>query len=310
MGCLSAGGVQAQPWPTRPLTFVVPVTAGTATDILARVVGKQMGERLGQSIIVENKPGASGNIGSEAVAKAPPDGYSVLITTINLSMAPALFPQLSYSPAKDLAAVGMIAELPLALAVNAALPVDNLSELVKLAKQQPGKLNYATPGNATPHHFGVELLKQATGMDLMHVPYKGTSGALVDIAAGRAQVGYFSVANVLSYLDSGKMKILATGSENRLPLSPNVPTLRELGLKNAEILPWVGAFVPAGTPAPIIAKLEKTMLGVMRDPAVAEQLIQQGFVPAPRSAQEMDKVMQSDLVRWPKVAAKAHITAE
>lgn len=308
---LTGPAAQAQSYPDRPVTLVLPVTAGSSIDVVTRLVAAELARRLGQTVVVDNKPGAGGNIGTAAVAKAPADGYTLLVTTSSLGMVPALFKSLPWDPNTAFTPIAALFSGAMSVAVGAHVPATNLQELAALARKEPGRLTYATPGNGTPHHFGTALLMQAAGIDLLHVPYKGTGPALVDLMGGRVDVAYFSLGNLLAHHRSGKVRILATSTDARLPQVPEVPTLREAGLRNAEINVWAGMFAPAGTPSAVAERLRREMAEVMRSPQIRATLEAQNVAPMlPGTAEQLDAEYRADLARWPAVAARIGVKAE
>lgn len=308
---LLAGAVHAQDYPSRPVTLVVPVTAGSSIDGVSRLIGTELSKRLGQAVVVDNKPGASGNIGAALVAKAPADGHTLMITTSSLAMAPSLAKSLPWDPRTAFTPIAALFSGAMSVAVGAHVPVQNMQQLVALAKSRPGQLTYATPGNATPHHFGTHLLMQATGTELMHVPFKGTGPAITELMAGRIDVAYFSLGNLLEHHRSGKVRILATSTDRRLAQLPEVPTLRELGLQSAEINVWAGLFAPAGTPGPVVDRLRREMAEVMKNPQVKALLDAQNVVQMlPGTADQLASEYKADLERWPAVTQRMGIKAE
>jgi tripartite-type tricarboxylate transporter receptor subunit TctC len=303
-----AGPAAAQTYPTRPITLVVPISAGAGMDVMARIFAKSMSQRLGQAIVVDNRPGGSGNIGHGYVARSTPDGYTLLFTTANLGMAPVIAKDLAWDPVKDFAPVAMLADTPLLLAVNRNLPVNNLSELIALVQRRPGELNYATPGPATIHHFAMEVLRERTGMNMVHIPYSGVAAALTDLARGEVQAGFFSQANLQPLGD--KVRILATSSEKRLPDLPQVPTLREENLSDGAVQVWIGMFAPAGTPAGIIAKLSQEAIASMHEDGVVGRMTQIGIIPTPASAQRLGEQLKREIPQWRRIAVAAKIKSE
>lgn len=305
------GTVAAQDYPNRPITIILPVTAGSSIDTVTRAMSEVLAKRLGQPIVIDNKPGAGGNLGAAAAARATPDGYTLLVTTSNLAMTPSLVKNISWDPRTAFTPVAALFSGAMSVAVGAHLPVNSMAELIAYAKQQPGKLSYATPGNGSPHHFGTELLMTATGMQLMHVPYRGTGPAIVDLMGQRIDVAYFSLGNLLEQHRAGKLKILATSTDERLPQTPDIPTLRELGLKAAEINVWAGMFAPAGTPAVIVKRLSEEVRTALNTPQVRAVMESQYVVPMnPGTAQHLAAEYTADLDKWPGVASRLGIKAE
>ncbi len=308
---LLANQVQAQAWPARPVSIVVPLSGGSAIDVISRHIGVELSRRLGQPVIVDNKVGASGNIGAAFVAKAPADGYTALITTSNLSMAPVLSTSLPWNPRTAFTPIGMLFTGMMALAVNADLPVKTLPELIAYANKNPGMLNYATPGPGSLHHFATELVVQTTGIKLVHVPYKGLGPAVIDLIGGRVQIGYMSLGNLIEHHKSGRVRILVTSSDSRLPQTPEVPTLRELGLKEAEINGWVGMFLPSGTPAEVVTRMRREIAEIMKMPSTQGVIAAQAALPIlPGTAEQLGNEYMAELDLWPRIAAKAGIKPE
>ena len=299
----------AQPYPSRPITLVVPYTPGTGIDIIARTVGPRLSERWKEAVIVDNKPGASGNIGAAAVAKAPPDGYTLMVTVNTFTITPALYKSIPYDPVKDFAPVGRVANGNVALVVNAAaLPVRNLEELKVAARER--KLNYSSPGNGTPQHLAVELLKQRLGIDILHVPYKGAAQALTDLLGGQVQLAVLPVHTALPHARAGKLTVIAVSGESRSVLAPDSPSFAELGLKNLDIDLYFWIAGPAGLPREIVQKWNREIASILSAPEVRETLMKQGMVPAPGSPEEISAQIRADVERWKKFIAETGITAD
>jgi tripartite-type tricarboxylate transporter receptor subunit TctC len=300
----------AQTYPTKPIRFIVPFTAGTGPDILARTLGEAMAKRLGQPIVVENKAGASGNIGTEQVAKATPDGYTILVTVTTFAMAPALFKPLPFDPVNDFAPIGEVAVGNLALVVNPVLNVATVPELVALAKSKPGVLNYASPGNGTPQHLAMELFKQQMGIDIVHVPYKGSAGAVADVIANQVPMMIMPVHTALPYAAAGKLKILAVSGDKRSALAPDSPTFREAGMRDFDIDLWYGLLAPAQTPRPIIERLNQEIAVALGQSEIRESLLKQGLNPTTSTPEAFGALIRSDLACWESVVAQAKIKAD
>jgi tripartite-type tricarboxylate transporter receptor subunit TctC len=300
----------AQTYPARPIRFVVPFTAGTGPDILARTLGEAMAKRMGQPIVVDNKPGASGNIGTEQVAKAAPDGYTILVTVTTFAMAPALFKPLPFDPVNDFAPIGEVAVGNLALVVNPALNVATVSELVTLAKSKPGTLNYASPGNGTPQHLAMELFKQQMALDIVHVPYKGSAGAVSDVIANQVPMMIMPAHTALPYAAAGKLKILAVSGDKRSTLAPDVPTFREAGMRDFDIDLWYGLLAPAHTPPPIIERLNQEIAAALAQSDIRDSLLKQGLMPSPSTPDALGALIRADLARWERVVVQAKIKAD
>jgi len=301
-------GAQAQ-YPDRPIKLVVPFTPGTGIDILARVWGQKLQERLKVPVVIENRPGASGNIGTEAVAKAPADGYTLLVTATTLVQSAVLFKTVPYDP-KALTPIGLAAIGNLSLVAHPSVPARTVGELVALAKSQPGKLNYATPGNATPHHLAMELLKLQFGLNLVHVPYKGTAGAVTDLLSGQIQLMFLPVHVALPLVKAGKLNMLASGGAQRAPATPEVPSLAESGVKDIDVDIWYALLGPAGLPGDVVQLLNRELAEILRDPETRAGLLKQGLSPATGTPAELAKLIEADLERWGRVVREARISAD
>jgi len=303
-----AAGAQAQ-YPNRPIRLVVPFTPGTGIDILARTWGQKLQEKLKNPVVVENRPGASGNIGTEAVAKAPADGYTLLFTATTLVQSAVLFKTVPYDP-KALTPIGLAAIGNLSLVAHPSVPAKNVAELVALAKAQPGKLNYASPGNATPHHLAMELLKLHFGLNLVHVPYKGTAGAVTDLLGGQIQLMFLPVHVALPQVQAGKLVMLASGGAQRSPVTPEVPSLAEAGVKDIDVDIWYALLGPAGLPREVVALLNAELAAILRDPETRAGLLKQGLAPQTGTPAELSRLIDTDLERWGRVVREARISAD
>ena len=306
---LVAFDVAAQSYPSRPITLVVPYTPGTGIDIIARTVAPRLTERWKEPVIVDNKPGASGNIGAAIVAKAPPDGYTMMVTVNTFTITPALYKSIPYDPVKDFAPVGRVANGNVALVTNpAVLPVKNLEELKAAARTR--KLNYSSPGNGTPQHLAVELLKQRLGIDILHVPYKGAAQALTDLLGGQVQLAVLPVHTALPHARAGKLTVIAVSGERRSVLAPDSPSFAELGLANLDIDLYFWIAGPAGLPPEIVRKWNQEIASILSAPEVRETLMKQGMVPAPGSPDEISAQIRNDIERWSKFIRETGITAD
>jgi tripartite-type tricarboxylate transporter receptor subunit TctC len=300
----------AQTYPSQPIKLIVGFTPGTGIDIIARSVGQKLQERLGQPVIIENKPGASGNIGTELVARAKPDGYTLLVTVSTLVMNPALYKVLPFDPVKDFSPIAVSAWGSLLLAVPSDAKIDNVAQLVQAAKANPGKLNYGSPGIGTPHHLSMELFKNVTGADITHVPYKGTAGAITDLLGGQINVMFVPVHVALPHVKSGKLKALALGSAKRHPTAPELPTLTELGIPGIEVDLWYGFLAPQGTPRDIIAKLNAELKAILALPDIQASFATQGLDPTTSTPEEFQTMIERDAVKWARVVQQAKISTE
>ena len=306
------GGVaSAQTWPARPVTLIVPFSPGTGIDIIARTLAPKLAERLGQGFVVDNKPGASGNLGAELTAKAPPNGHTWMITVNAFVITPALYRSIPYDPVADFAVAGKLATGSLALVVNpSVLPVKTLDELAAAARARPGKINYGSPGNGTPQHLGIELLKQRLKLDILHVPYKNAAGSTTDLLGGQVQMAVLPVHTALPFAKAGKLNVLAVSGESRSVLAPDSPSFAELGLKNLDmdLYYWIAA--PAGTPRDILLRMNREVGAVLQLPDVREALLKQGLVPSTSTPEEISATIRTDVERWKKFIADAKITAD
>jgi tripartite-type tricarboxylate transporter receptor subunit TctC len=307
---LAGGEAAAQAWPARPVKMIVPYTPGTGIDILARTLGEKLGQRWGQSVVVENKPGASGNLGTAAAAKAPPDGYTLVMIVNAFAINPSVYRNVPYNPATDFVPVASVASGALVVTTNPAVKAASLKELVELSKAKPGGMPYGSPGAGTPQHMASELFRNVSGASLVHVPYKGSAGAVTDVLSGEVGLMFMPVHTALPFVTSGKLKVLAVASAKRSPVMPQVPTVAEAGYPGAEVDMWYGLLAPAGTPRELVAKVHADIAEVLQQPDVREKLDKQGLSPLPMSADAFGELIKSDLVRWAKVVKDANITAE
>ena len=296
-------------WPVKPITLVVPQSPGTAVDSMARILAKLMGERLGHAVVVDNKPGASGNIAANIVFGAPPDGYTLLVPASNLSIAPFITKNLGWDPTRDFAPIAMPAMAPLVLAAGMGVSANSLPELATMAKAQPGKVNYGTSGKGTPHHLAMTQLQQASGMELFHVPYKSMGDMINGLVGGYVQVGFAAPGNVTGLAKAGKLKLLAVSAPSRLTQMPDVPTLRELGLAKAETEVWVGVFAPSKTPPDIVARLSREVGEVMKMQEYKDAMNNIGFViPSPGNAEQLAAQLREEKISMPKLLQAAGIS--
>jgi tripartite-type tricarboxylate transporter receptor subunit TctC len=302
---------QALAFPTRAVTLVVPVAPGGILDTVARMVAADMGKALGQPVVVDNKPGASGNIGASFVAKSAPDGYTLLVGYSMFHVGnPSMFRNLSWDPLRDFSSVAMVATSPHVVAVHPAVPVHSLKELVDLARASPGKLNYASPGSGSVPHVGMELFKQQNGIDIMHVPYKGAGPMMQDVVGGAVQVTIATPPSLLGFVQSGRVRALAVAARSRHPLLPDVPTTAEAGYPSFELEAWVALFAPAGTPGAVIAKLTAAAQEALKSPLVVERARTTGMTIRYMPPGELDATVRTDLQYWSKVIREAAITAD
>lgn len=305
-----AGSAQAA-WPERPITLVVPFTPGTGIDLIARQLAARLPTTLGQPVVVENLPGASGNIGSEKVARAQPDGYTLIVTVNTFVMNASLYQgKLRYDPLKDFVPVSLTSWGSLLLVTQPSNPANTVADVVNAAKAQSGKLSYGTPGVGTPHHLSMALFLDRTKTTMLHVPYKGTAGAVTDMLGGRLDYMFLPVHVALPQIKAGKLKAIAAGSPKRLAQLPDVPTLAEAGLQGADVDMWYGVLAPKGTPQPIVDALNKQIGQALKAPDVAASFEAQGMVPATSTPAEFGQLISKDEKRWSEVVQRAGIKAE
>ena len=306
----SADASLAQSYPDKPIRIVVTFPAGGPTDAVARPISQSLSTTWGQPVIIDNRGGAGGIVGTEIVAHSAPDGYNLLIGTAGgMSINPSLHAKLSYDPFKDFAPISMLVINPQILVMHPALAASNVRELVALAKSKPGQLNFASSGTGTATHLGLELFKAATGINVVHVPYKGGAPALTDLIAGQVQLLFISIPSVMPQVKAGRLKALAVSSARRSLSAPDVPTVAESGYPGFEYVNWNALFAPAATPRAIINKLNSEVVKIMRDPDLAQKLVSQGAEPAPGTPEQLAQYMRVDFDRWRKVIRAAGITA-
>ena len=306
-----ADAQSATAFPNKLVTLVVPFTASSGSDIIARIIGPKLSAKWGQTVIVDNKPGASGNIGATQVAKSPPDGHTLLMAINSFMMTPALYKSLPYDPVKDFEPVVRLADANYVFAVNPSVPAKDMKSLMAYIKANPGKVHYASPGNGTPQHLAMELLKSDFGLDVAHVPYKGIAGALTDLIGGQVEMMFGTVHSLRPYAEAGKLRLLAVTGTARNPLAPDVPTFREQGI---EVMDSVDAYyfvlAPARTPPDVVARLNRDFIAVMNDEDVKAQLAKLGLSVKTNSPAELGAMVKADLPRWKKVVTTAGITAD
>ncbi|MGE8440071.1 MAG: Bug family tripartite tricarboxylate transporter substrate binding protein [Comamonas testosteroni] len=298
----------AQDWPANPVRWVVPYPPGGGTDVLARTVAESMRKTLNQTIVVDNRPGASTNIGGQLVASAKPDGYTIMSAdNAILAFNEHLFSKLPFSPDKDFTYVGGISRFPMALVVNPAFEAKDFKEFLAYAKANPGKLNYASPGNGSPHHLAMELFKNRTGTSLTHIPYKGAAPALADVMGGQVPCMFLDLASGLPVIQSGKVRALAIGTAKRVPNLPNVPTLAELGLKDSEVYAFQGILAPKGLPPAIVQRLNTDLQKALKDPDVVKRMADFGMEALPGTPEQFHQLARTEAKRWGEVIKVAGV---
>lgn len=298
---------QAQKLDDRPITMIVPFTPGTGIDILARIVGNELKNRWDQPVVVENKAGASGNIGTQFAARGAPDGHTLLMTVNSYVINAGYFKALPYDPLKSFVPIGEVAIGSFALVVHPSVPAKTTQEFIAYVKANPGKLNYGSPGMVTPHHVAMELFQAATGTQLMHVPYGGSAGAVRDIIGGHVQAMFMPIHVALPLAQSGQIRLLAVGSDRRSALAPDVPTLIEQGIPNFNVDLWYALFAPAGTPPAIVKRYNTVLAEILATPSVQGALAKQGLVVQGGTPEQLAELITTDMKRWAKVLQDAGI---
>jgi tripartite-type tricarboxylate transporter receptor subunit TctC len=291
----------------KPITLVVPFSPGGGNDILARAIAPRMGQLLGQTIIIENKPGAGGNLGTDAVAKAQPDGYTIVIASSQVTMNPYLDMKVPFRIERDFEPVGLVGSVPLVLVSNMQEPYKSLQEFMAYAKANPGKLSYSSPGNGTPQHMAGEVFAKLNKTQMLHIPYRGTGPSITDLIAGQVQVSFATYASVAQHVQAGKLRALGIAGQKRTSLMPELPTFADAGMKNYDASLWYSLLAPAKTPKPIVDKLNQAMVGALRDPEVTRQLAQQGFETQTSTPEELRSHIAKELKRWERVINDNHI---
>jgi tripartite-type tricarboxylate transporter receptor subunit TctC len=305
-----APGAPAASSSQAPLRLIVPFTPGTGIDLIARTVGPKLGERLGRPVVVENRAGASGNIGTEAVVRAPPNGSTLLVSVNTLVMNRSLYPKLPFDPVKDLVPVSLTSWGQLLLVASPKTGYKTAAELVAAARSRPGAINYASPGVGTPHHLSMELFKSTTGIFLTHIPYRGTAPAVTDLLGGQVEVGFLPIHVALPHVKAGKLVALGVGSEKRHPLLPQVPTLAEAKAGNVNVDMWYGIFAPPGTAPEFVSRLNRELKDILATPDVRVAFETQGMDPATSSPEEFRRLVEQDAQRWERLIKARNITAE
>ena len=311
LGALAVGApAWGQAWPTRTVRIVVPYPPGGGNDILARLVAPKMSDRWGQSVVVENRPGAAGNVGAAEVARAQPDGYTLLMATSTIAMTPGLGQKVAYDLDKDLVAVAMVGTTAMVIAVHPSVDAKSLQQLIGLARAQPGKLAYSTCGNASPMHLAGELFKQTASIDLLHVPYKGCAPALTDVVGGQVPIAFNTISNTAAFERGGRIRILAVASAQRLPDFPALPTAGEQGMTGYEADIWFGLFAPAGTPRSVQEAVNTAVNQALAEPEVREKMRAQFYEPRPGTADAFAGFVKSETVKWTGTIRGANIKAD
>ncbi|MGH8619955.1 MAG: Bug family tripartite tricarboxylate transporter substrate binding protein [Burkholderiales bacterium] len=308
---VTAGGLaSSQNYPSKPIRLILPFPPGAPSDMVGRAVGQRLGEQLGENVIPDNRTGAGGNLGVTAVTKAPPDGYTLLVTSPTIALSPSLYKSLPYDPVKDLAPVARLATIENVLLVHPSVPAKTLRQLVALARAQPGKLNYGSGGPGTTNHLANELLKSLEKINMVHIPYKGATLATLALIGGEVDEVIVSVASVLPLIQAGKVRALAVLSEKRVATLPDVPTSKEAGVDGFTISIWYGMFAPAATPRDIINRLNREVVKALETPEVRDRMLSAGIDPWPGSPEQLAELLKSETVRYAAIVKAAGIRQE
>lgn len=302
--------VQAQNWPAKPISLVVPFPSGGTTDVLARAIGQELSVALGQPVVVESKPGAGSTLGADYVAKAKPDGHTLLMGAVHHTIASSVYKKLPYDFQKDLAPISIVAMVPNELAINTAIPAKNVSELLALAKAQPGKYSFGSNGNGTAQHLIGAQFESMGGVELLHVPYKGSGPLTTDLLGGQIQMSFDTITPVLPHIKAGKLRALAVTTGKRSAALPDVPTLDEAGLKGFDLGTWFGLLAPAGTPTPIVERLSQEVARIVARPDFRKKLEDIGANPVGNTSAQMARQIKEDTERYAKLVKDAKVTLE
>lgn len=308
--CVTCSALAQSAYPNKPIRLIVPFAPGGSNDIVARIVGQKFAESFGQQVIIDNRGGASGIIGTDIAAKAAPDGYTLLMMSLTLAVNPSLYKKLPYDTERDLAPVSLVASAPLILVVHPSLPAKSLKEFVAHAKANPGKLNFGSGGPGTTPHLAGEMLKSMAGLQMTHVPYKGGGPALADLVGGQLQLMLENIPSTLPHVKAGRLRVLALSGLKRSTLVPEVPTLDEAGLKGYEIVGWNGLFFPANTPNPIVSRLHAETVKALAAPDIKERLSSMGAEGVGNTPAEFGAFMKSEIKKWARVVRDAGLRVE
>ena len=306
--CAAAHGQSA--YPQKPIRLIAPFAPGGGTDILARLFGQEMSETLGQPVIVDNRGGAGGTIGTDIAAKAPPDGYTLILVSGSHAINPGLYRKLPYDSVNDFAPITQIAASPGILVVNPSLPVKSVKDLIALARAKPGQINYASAGSGTPPHLAGELFKVMAKIDMVHVPYKGNAPAFTDVIGGQVSLIFPTMPSAMPFIKSGRLRPVAVTSARRSPAAPEIPTIAESGLPGYEAISWYGVLAPARTPPQIVARLHEVLVSAIRAPDMQEKLAAQGLELVGNTPQQFSAVIRSEIAKWAKVVKASNAKPE
>jgi len=303
-------GAMAQTWPAKPVRYLVGYAPGGGTDIVARTMGVRLTDMLGQQFVIDNRPGAGGNIATETLIRAPADGYTIMAGNIGpIAVNPSLY-KLSFDPLRDLAPVSLLALAPLLIVVHPALPAKNIKELIALAKREPGKLSYSSAGTGSSNHLAGALFNMLAGVETVHIPYRGAGPAMIDLLAGQVMLSFVTMPSAMSHIKTGKLRVLAVTSNKRSSIAPEVPTTAEAGLPGHEVSAWYSVVVAAGTPKPIIDRLHGALVKTLQVPEVRDRLIAEGADPIGNTPEEFGTFMAAETAKWAKVVKVSGMKAE
>ena len=306
---VGAAGAQ-DAYPSRPVRFILPFPPGGGTDILGRVIAERLSANLGQPVVTENRGGAGGNVGAEAAARSAPDGYTIVLVAPSLAISPSLYSKLNYDPVKDLAPVSLVATVPNVMITNPSVEAKNLQEFIALARARPGAMNYGSGGAGTSNHLAGELFNIVTGAKLVHVPYKGVNLAMQGVLAREIQLVFIGIPAALPHIKTGRLRALALVAPQRSPALPEVPTAAEAGLKDFEVTTWYGVMTPAGTPRPIVTRLNSELVKIMHAPDVKERLAGMATDPLTSTPEEFAAYLKQEIAKWGDVVRKANLKAD
>jgi tripartite-type tricarboxylate transporter receptor subunit TctC len=306
---LAAPALAQSDYPNRPVRLIIPFPPGGSNDVVGRMIGTSLSEKLGKQVVIDNRAGAGGVVGTEIASKTPPDGYTLLVISLAHAVNPWLY-KLPYDPIKDFVPIGIMGSGPNVVVVHPSLPVNSIKELIALAKKQPGELQYASAGIGSFQHLGGELFKLEAGVDILHVPFKGGGPAMIDVVGGHTKVMFSSLVQTTPHIKTGKLRALAVGSKQRSKVLPDVPTVAEAGVPSYEAVNWWGIVAPAGTPQPIIEKLHAALTAAQDSPEVEKQFASEGAVVVKKSPTEFGAFMVSEMNKWEQVVKKGGIKAE
>jgi tripartite-type tricarboxylate transporter receptor subunit TctC len=310
LGASMTAPLSAQTYPNKPIRFIIPFPAGGASDILARIIGQKLSDRLGQPVVPENRGGAGGNVGIESVAKSKPDGYTIVLSAPAIAISPSLYKKLNYDPIKELAPISLVAEVPNLVLIRPSLPVKNMKEFIEYAKANPGKLQYGASGIGASSHLATVLLTNLAKMNILEVRYKGSAQAMIGMMGNEVDMMVIGPPAAMPQIQAGKVKAVAVLSKERLPYLPDVPTIRESGIDNCEVTTWYGILAPAGTPREIIQRLNAEWIKIVAMPDTIEKMKSAGTDPISSTPEQFTEFIKTETVRWARVIKEANLTVE